>query len=126
MAPVDRSVFLKSETVDAVRVPCGEVGRILKHDCSQSFIWTRRGRKSVYPCPNDPKSWRIVLLKDNLPDDLRGDSRIFPTSFVINTSYEDFGTDEALRVLLRDIPDPPSSFETIGYDTLQQGYILFS
>ena len=124
MAAVDKSVFLQSEPIDAVRVPCKEVGNIVKHPEASRFIWSRRGRKSVHPCPDDPKSWRIILLKDKLPDDIRGDPRFSPTRFLITTTYDDFGTDEALRILLKDLPDPPSSFETIGYDPLLGGLIF--
>ena len=112
---IDESIFEQSENVQAIRVPKAKVGMFLKHPNFSEFIWTRRGQKSVHPDPVDQQNYRVVLLNDALPADLAQLEDTQMMKFAIKTSYTDFSTEEVLRVILKDFPDPPSSFETIGH-----------
>jgi tRNA (guanine37-N1)-methyltransferase len=113
--PFDKSVFDKSEFIPAVRIPANKVGELLKSKSTCGYIWSVSGKKSVYPCPNDPKFYRILLLQSEFPADLRDMIECEDTHYSINWKYEDFNAEECLRKLIPDCVDPPSSFETIGH-----------
>ena len=112
---VDKSLFQKSELVPAVRLPANEIGKLLKLRSSCNFIWSVRGKKSVYPCPVDPKNYRVLLVQGEFPSDLRETLDCEDTEFTVKWSYEDFNAEECLRKLIPDCDDPPTSFETIGH-----------
>lgn len=112
---IDKSVFDKTEIIPAVRIPSKAVGEILKAKATCDFIWSESGKKSVYPCPEDPKHYRILLLRSEFPLDLRESIPCEDTQYAIDWNYEDFNAEECLRKLIPDCVDPPSSFETIGH-----------
>ena len=111
----DKSVFEKTELIQAVRIPARCVGSILKEKSSIDFIWSMPGRKSVYPCPIDPKNYRILLLQSEFPEDLRGSMDCEDTKYAITWSYTDYNAEYCLRKLIPGCEDPPTSFETIGH-----------
>ena len=113
--PIDKGLFRKTERVDAARIPSRSVSLYLKHPRTSEFVWTLPGRKSVYPCPSDPKNYRIILLKSDIPDDLNHCDQLSRTTFDVEWTYEDASTDDALRTLLPYLTDRPTSFETIGH-----------
>jgi tRNA (guanine37-N1)-methyltransferase len=119
MAPthtIDRSQFHKQVTVPAVRLACTKVGEAMKGSETQKFVWASKGRKSVYPCPEDPSKFRILLLKEAFPIDLFVDTLGGTlTEYRVTYEYEDVNTEDALEVLLPDMTDRPTSFETIGH-----------
>ena len=112
---VDKSVFVKSEMIPAIRLPAKSVGELIKLKSGCSFIWSAPGRKSVYPCPNDPKNYRVLLLRSELPPDLQETIQYEDTEYQIDWSYDDFNAEECLRKLIPNCEDPPTSFETIGH-----------
>ena len=112
---VDKSLFQKSELVPAVRLQAKEVGKLLKLRSSCGFIWSVPGKKSVYPCPQDPKNYRILLLQSEFPADLRDTIGCEDTEYRMTWCYEDFNAEDCLRKLIPNCDDPPTSFETIGH-----------
>ena len=112
---IDKTLFVKTESVRAVTLPAKSVGFVLKHRYASRFVWSRPGRKSVYQDPTDPAKSRILLVNNDLPSDIKDAIPTGETTFEIRTSYDDFNTEEALRILIPDMPDRPTSFETVGH-----------
>ena len=111
----DRASFEKTEHLKALRVPIKLLSDVRNHSDATKFVFARRGRKSIVSCEEDPKSFRLVLLKADPPADLLAFPDVSLRDFEIKTGYDDFTTDEILRKLMNCDCDPPSSFETIGY-----------
>jgi tRNA (guanine37-N1)-methyltransferase len=112
---IDRTLFDKSELVQAVKLPAKHIGSILKQKKSLEFIWTSPGRKSVYPCPDDPKDTRILLLRSEFPQELQEEFGAQETKYQVKWGYDDLNAEQALKMLLPNVLDPPTSFETIGH-----------
>ena len=110
-----RSQFTRTEVIDAIRIPAKYTNTIIKHERASQFVWMKPGNKSVYPCPSNPREYRIVLMKADLPVDLECFSLVTRTKYTLSVSYEDFSAEEVLRVLIPGTVDPPTSFETIGH-----------
>jgi tRNA (guanine37-N1)-methyltransferase len=96
---IDKSLFDKSEFIRAVRLPAKSVGSILK---SKKYS-------------ADPVNMRILLLQDVFPTELIVEYSASETDYQLKWTYEDFNTEEVLKVLLPDVSDPPTSFEKIGH-----------
>lgn len=112
---IDKTLFVKTESVRAVILQAKSVGFVLRHPDASRFVWSRPGRKSVYPDPADPAKSRILLVNNDLPSDIKDEIPTGETTFAIRTSYDDFDTEEALRILIPDTPERPTSFETVGH-----------
>lgn len=111
----DKSRFDTVDLIPAVRIPARLVRKLLQHDLSDSFLYSRAGVKTVHAASENSKEYRVVLLRDKLPSDLVEEFQAVETDFELKLGYESLSTEEALRRLLPDCGDPPSSFETIGH-----------
>jgi tRNA (guanine37-N1)-methyltransferase len=112
---VDRSLFVQSQIIQALRVPVSVVGSLLKTQGFSDSLLALRGRRSIVPCPLDPKSHRLILLRDTPHAHLLNSNDISVVEYELKTTYDEYNTEEVLRKLIPMEQDPPTSFETIGH-----------
>jgi hypothetical protein len=117
---IDRSIFDSTEPVKVLRIPVTEMPLVVKHPGLEKFLRSIPGRKSILACPQEPKSYRLVLVENEIPADVLSQKNVTLTSTEVKTSYENYSAEFVLRKLLNCDGDPPTSFETIGYVNMYQ------
>jgi len=112
---IDKSKFDTSELIQAVRIQSKLVGRLMKDERVIPFLISRSGIKTVQPVPDGNKEYRLVLLRERFPRDLLCEFEAEDASYELRLGYDDLSAEEAMRRLLPDNSDLPTSFETIGH-----------
>jgi len=108
---IDKSQFNKTLDILALRVQSNKVQAILKG--YRSAVWSFPRRKSVMDCPDEPKSYKLILFADEIPDDLLElGTKIY---YQVHIGYDDYSFEEVIRKLIPLDIDPPASFESIGH-----------
>ncbi|KAI6136397.1 Met-10+ like-protein-domain-containing protein [Pisolithus sp. B1] len=121
---LDRSVFQKSITVLAARIPAQETTTLLKSDVLRRYIMDVPKIRSVVWDPSGAQGQRLVLLKVPTEASLSPEARIFLTEHsaelvdhTIRLNYDYWTADDILQAVLPEelLSGSPTGFSVTGH-----------
>ncbi|KAI5997975.1 S-adenosyl-L-methionine-dependent methyltransferase [Pisolithus albus] len=121
---LDRSVFQKSITVLAARIPARDTTTLLKSDVLRRYIMDVPKIRSVVWDPSDTRGQRLVLLKVPTETALSPEARIFLmehsvelVDHTIRLNYDYWTADDILQAVLPEelLNGSPTGFSVTGH-----------